>query len=51
MEHLSEPVRSGKYPGWIIPCTLQMADGSREKIRLALRSDTPDKSWAIDGGL
>ena len=22
-----------------------------EKIRLALRNDTPDKSWAIDGGL
>ena len=51
VEHLSEPVRSGKYPGWFIPCTLQMADGSREKIRLALRNDTPDKSWAIDGGL
>ena len=51
VERLSEPVRSGKYPGWFIPCTLRMADGSREKIRMALRNDTPDKSWVIDGGL
>ena len=50
-ERLSEPVRSGKYPGWFIPCTLRMADGSREKIRMALRNDNPEKSWVIDGGL
>ena len=24
VERLSEPVRSGKYPGWFIPCTLRM---------------------------
>ena len=51
VERLSEPVRSGKYPGWFIPCTLRMADGSREKIRMALRNDNPEKSWVIDGGL
>lgn len=51
VEGLSEPVRSGRYPGWFIPCTLRMADGSREKIHMALRNDTPDKGWVIDGGL
>lgn len=51
VEHLSKPVRSGKYPGWFIPCTLRMGDGSRERIRLALRNDNSAGSWVVDGGL
>lgn len=51
VERLSEPVRSGKYPGWFIPCTLRMGDGSRERIRLALRNDNSAGSWVVDGGL
>lgn len=51
VERLSEPVRSGKYPGWFIPCTLRMGDGSREKIRMALRNDNSAGSWVVDGGL
>lgn len=51
VERLAEPVRSGKYPGWFIPCTLRMGDGSRERIRLALRNDNSAGSWVVDGGL
>lgn len=51
VERLSKPVRSGKYPGWFIPCTLRMGDGSRERIRLALRNDNSAGSWVVDGGL
>ena len=51
VERLSGPVRSGKYPGWFIPCTLRMGDGSRERIRLALRNDNSAGSWVVDGGL
>lgn len=51
VERFSEPVRSGKYPGWFIPCTLRMGDGSRERIRLALRNDNSAGSWVVDGGL
>lgn len=51
VERLSEPVRSGKYPGWFIPCTLRMGDGSHERIRLALRNDNSAGSWVVDGGL
>lgn len=51
VECLAEPVRSGKYPGWFIPCTLRMGDGSRERIRLALRNDNSAGSWVVDGGL
>lgn len=46
-----KPFRSGKYPGWFIPCTLRMGDGSRERIRLALRNDNSAGSWVVDGGL
>lgn len=51
VESLSDPVRSGEYAGWFIPCTLRMADGTTEKIHLALRNDNPEESWVIDGGL
>lgn len=51
VESLSEPVRSGEYAGWFIPCRLRMKDGRTQKIHLALRNDTPEGSWVIDGGL
>lgn len=48
---LSDPVRSGRYPGWFVPCELRMADQTTERIQLALRNDNPAGSWVIDGGL
>lgn len=51
VEELAAPVRSGEYAGCFIPCTLRMADGTTEKIHLALRNDNPEQSWVIDGGL
>lgn len=48
---LGKPFRSGKYAGVFIPCTLRMADGSTEKIRLALRNDNSEQRWLVDGGL
>lgn len=51
VEESAVPVRSGEYAGWFIPCTLRMADGTTEKIHLALRNDNPEQSWVIDGGL
>lgn len=51
VEELSAPVRSGEYAGCFIPCKLRMADGTTEKIHLALRNDNPEGRWVIDGGL
>lgn len=47
----SAPVRSGNYPGLFIPCRLRMADGTTEKLHLALRNDNAQQRWVIDGGL
>ena len=47
----STPVRSGNYPGLFIPCRLRMADGTTEKLHLALRNDNAQQRWVIDGGL
>ena len=48
---LADPVRSGQYPGWFVPCDLQMADQTTERLQVALRNDNPPGSWVIDGGL
>lgn len=47
----SAPVRSGNYPGLFIPCRLRMADGTTEKLHLALRNDNAQQRWVVDGGL
>lgn len=47
----SAPVRSGNYPGLFIPCRLRMADGTTEKLHLALRNDNAQRRWVVDGGL
>lgn len=47
----STPVRSGNYPGLFIPCRLRMADGTTEKLHLALRNDNAQQRWVVDGGL
>lgn len=47
----SAPVRSGTYPGLFIPCRLRMADGTTEKLHLALRNDNAQQRWVVDGGL
>lgn len=48
---ISEPVRSGEYPGRFIPCKLLLRNGKTQKIMLALRNDTPNGSWVVDGGI
>lgn len=48
---ISEPVQSGEYPGRFIPCKLLLRDGKTRKIMLALRNDTPNGVWVIDGGI
>lgn len=47
----SAPVRSGTYPGLFVPCRLRMADGTTEKLHLALRNDNAQQRWVVDGGL
>lgn len=47
----SAPVRSGTYPGLFVPCRLRMADGTTEKLHLALRNDNAQRRWVVDGGL
>lgn len=47
----SAPVRSGNYPGLFVPCRLRMADGTTEKLHLALRNDNAQRRWVVDGGL
>ena len=48
---LADPVRSGQYPGWFVPCELRMADRTTERLQVALRNDNPAGSWVIDGGI
>lgn len=48
---IGKAVQSGEYPGRFIPCKLLLRNGKREKIMLALRNDTPNGSWVVDGGL
>ena len=44
-------VRSGKYPGFFVPCKVRLANGETEKLMLALRNDNPERCWLVDGGL
>lgn len=48
---VDRPVRSGTYAGVFVPCKVLLADGSRDKLMLALRKDNPEKVWIVDGGL
>lgn len=48
---ISDPVQSGEYPGRFIPCRLLLRDGTTEKVMLALRNDTANGAWVVDGGL
>lgn len=36
-------VRSGKYPGFFVPCKVRLANGETEKLMLALRNDNPER--------
>lgn len=46
-----EPFRSGMYPGVFVPYRLRLADGSVEKLKIALRNDNPGRVWLVDGGI
>lgn len=48
---VAEPVQSGEYPGWFIPCKLLLRNGKFVKIMLALRNDNPQGAWVVDGGI
>lgn len=48
---ISQPVRSGKYPGQLISCQLRMRDGSVRELMLALRNDNSEGRWVVDGGI
>lgn len=45
------PFESGTYAGVFVPCRLRFADGSVERIRLAMRNDNELGFWNVDGGL
>lgn len=48
---IGKAVQSGEYPGRFIPCKLLLRNGKTQKLMLALRNDTPNGSWVVDGGL
>lgn len=46
-----EPFTSGTYAGVFVPCEVQYADGSREKLKIALLNDNRYGIWSVDGGI
>ena len=48
---VGKAVRSGRYPGLLVPCEVRLANGGTEKLMLALRNDNPAQCWLVDGGL
>lgn len=47
---VDKPVRSGDYAGVFVPCEILRADGTTDRLMMALRNDNPEKSWVVDGG-
>ena len=43
--------RSGDYAGVFVPCKVKFADGSTEKLLVALRNDNAKGAWVLDGGM
>lgn len=43
--------RSGNYAGVFVPCKVKFADGSTEKLLVALRNDNAKGAWVLDGGM
>lgn len=48
---ISQPVRSGKYSGQLVPCKLLMRNGNTRELMLALRNDNSEGCWVVDGGI
>ncbi len=51
MIECGEAFTSGTYAGVFVPCKVQYADGSREKLKISLRNDNRYGVWTVDGGI
>ena len=51
IKSIGKAFRSGLYPGYFIPCEVELANGDVEELRIAIRNDNADGVWVIDGGL
>lgn len=47
---ISEPFKSDRYPGWLVPYEIKLKDGTVEKNNLPVRNDNPAKRYVVDGG-
>jgi len=48
---ISEPFKSGVYPGEFVPYEIKLKNGTVKHWKMALRNDNPNKVWIVDGGL
>lgn len=49
---LGKPAKPGRYPGVVIPCDIQLKNGTEKQYKIKWRNDNhPDGIWEIDGGL
>ena len=46
-----EAFQSGTYGGVFVPCEIQLSNGKKLKVKLALRNDNPWHAWEVDGGI
>jgi len=47
---IGEPVQSGLYRGFFVPCDVRLPNGKKRSFRLAVRNDNPEHRWYVDGG-
>lgn len=50
IEH-GEAFKSGLYDGVFVPCTVKLANGSTQKMKIAFRIDKEFGAWCADGGI
>jgi hypothetical protein len=47
---IGEPFQSGLYHGWFVPYEIQLKNGEVKKHNLAIRNDSRQKRFQVDGG-
>ena len=48
---IGKSFKSGEYPGFFVPYTIKLKNGYVKKFNLAVRNDTPEEMWMVDGGI
>ncbi len=48
---VKEAVRSGLYVGYFVPMRVKLNNGKIEELMVAMRNDTPNGGWILDGGI